>query len=49
VNTEFGGGRLPNADTRIQPDDVADVVALLVSQRPQSFVSEVLIRPTRKA
>lgn len=49
VNTEFGGHRLPNAETKIQPDDVADVVAMLVTQRPQSFVSEVLIRPTKKA
>jgi 3-oxoacyl-[acyl-carrier protein] reductase len=32
----------------LQPDDVANVVAMLVTQAPQSFVSEVLIRPTRK-
>lgn len=48
VNTEFGGKPPAHADARIQPDDIADIVALLVQQRPQSFVSEVLIRPARK-
>jgi hypothetical protein len=32
----------------LKPEDVANVVALLVSQEPQSFVSEVLLRPTVK-
>ncbi len=32
----------------LQPDDVAHVVAMLVTQQPQSFVSEVLLRPTEK-
>ena len=32
----------------LQPDDVAHVVAMLVTQAPQSFVSEVLLRPTLK-
>ena len=32
----------------IQPDDVARVVAMLVTQAPNSFVSEVLLRPTMK-
>jgi NAD(P)-dependent dehydrogenase (short-subunit alcohol dehydrogenase family) len=32
----------------LQPDDVAHVVEMLVTQAPQSFVSEVLIRPTQK-
>jgi hypothetical protein len=27
---------------------VAQVVAMLVTQEPQSFVSEVLLRPTQK-
>lgn len=48
VNTEFGGKPPAHADARIQPEDIADIVALLVQQRPQSFVSEVLIRPSRK-
>jgi 3-oxoacyl-[acyl-carrier protein] reductase len=32
----------------LQPDDIAHVVAMLVTQAPQSFVSEVLLRPTLK-
>jgi len=30
------------------PDDVAHAVAMLVTQSPQSFVSEILLRPTQK-
>ena len=48
VNTEFSGKTPANAAARLQPEDIADVVALLVQQRPQSFVSEVLMRPARK-
>ncbi len=52
VNTGFGGG--DNADKeraarKIQPDDVAHVVEMLVTQQSQSFVSEVLLRPTAKS
>jgi 3-oxoacyl-[acyl-carrier protein] reductase len=32
----------------LQPDDVAHVVQMLVTQEPRSFVSEVLLRPTIK-
>ena len=32
----------------LQPTDVAHVVEMLVTQAPQSFVSEVLLRPTMK-
>lgn len=46
VNTGFGGGK--NSDRKIQPEDVAHVVEMLVTQAKQSFVSEVLIRPTQK-
>lgn len=49
VNTEFSGETPANPDARIQPDDVADLIALLVQQRPQAFVSEVLIRPAQKS
>jgi 3-oxoacyl-[acyl-carrier protein] reductase len=48
VNTAFGGGGASDGSRKIQPDDVANVVAMLVTQAPQSFVSEVLLRPTRK-
>ena len=47
VNTGFGrSGK--NSDKKVQPEDVARVVAMLVTQAPQSFVSEVLLRPTQK-
>ena len=52
VNTGFGGGEGVNADRaarKVQPDDVADVVEMLVRQQKQSFVSEVLLRPTSKS
>jgi NAD(P)-dependent dehydrogenase (short-subunit alcohol dehydrogenase family) len=49
VNTDFGrADRGPNASRLVQPEDVALVVEMLVSQASQSFVSEVLMRPTRK-
>jgi len=49
VNTAFvGGGGGKAAEKRIQPEDIADVIALLVTQAPQSFISEVLMRPTKK-
>jgi NAD(P)-dependent dehydrogenase (short-subunit alcohol dehydrogenase family) len=54
VNTGFGGaGTGSEEETRraarkIQPADVAKVVEMLVTQAPQSFVSEVLLRPTQK-
>ncbi|HMF63062.1 MAG TPA: SDR family oxidoreductase [Edaphobacter sp.] len=47
VNTSFSRSD-KNADKEVQPEDVAHVVAMLVTQAPQSFVSEVLLRPTQK-
>lgn len=32
----------------LQPDDIAHAVATLVTQSPESFISEVVIRPTQK-
>jgi len=52
VNTGFGGGEAGNderAKRKIQPGDVAHVVQMLVRQESQSFVSEVLLRPTTKS
>ena len=47
VNTSFGSsGKDPRR--MIQPEDVAQVVAMLVTQAPTCFVSEVLLRPTMK-
>jgi len=33
----------------LQPDDIAHVVTMLVTQSPQSFASEIVLRPTLKA
>jgi 3-oxoacyl-[acyl-carrier protein] reductase len=49
VNTGFGHsvpGKDPNR--KLRPDDIGAVVASLVTQPPQSFISEVLMRPTQK-
>lgn len=49
INTHFGDGHSgKNPDKMLQPDDVAGVVATLVTQAPQAFISEVLMRPTQK-
>ncbi|MBV8673887.1 MAG: SDR family oxidoreductase [Acidobacteriaceae bacterium] len=47
VNTDFGSSG-NDGTWKIQPEDVANIVAMLVTQSPQSFVSEVLVRPARK-
>jgi NAD(P)-dependent dehydrogenase (short-subunit alcohol dehydrogenase family) len=47
VNTSFGRGGKDRAKM-LQPEDVASVVAMLVTQPPQSFISEVKMRPTQK-
>ncbi|HEY1677550.1 MAG TPA: SDR family NAD(P)-dependent oxidoreductase [Candidatus Sulfotelmatobacter sp.] len=48
VDTELSphAGKDPNK--MLQSEDIAHAVAMLVTQAPQSFVSEVLIRPTQK-
>jgi 3-oxoacyl-[acyl-carrier protein] reductase len=48
VDTEFSPHVGKAADRMLRPEDVAHVVTMLVTQRPQSFVSEVLLRPTQK-
>ncbi|MGC1299047.1 MAG: SDR family oxidoreductase [Alloacidobacterium sp.] len=49
TNTRFEGrSDKKDPNKKIQPDDVARVVAMLVTQAAQSFVSEVLLRPTQK-
>ena len=49
VNTGFNVSSGKDSGKKLQPDDVANVVAMLVTQAPQSFVSEVLMRPTMKS
>jgi 3-oxoacyl-[acyl-carrier protein] reductase len=48
VNTEFSPHVGKDASKMLQPGDIAHAVAMLVTQAPQSFVSEVLLRPTMK-
>jgi len=48
VDTELSPHTGKDASKMMKPDDVAHVVGMLVTQAPQSFVSEVLIRPTQK-
>jgi 3-oxoacyl-[acyl-carrier protein] reductase len=49
VATEFGSpASKKNPQKMLQPDDIAHAVEMLVTQAPQSFISEVLIRPTQK-
>ncbi len=49
VHTDFGRQRSgKDAGRMLKPQDVAHVVAMLVTQAPQSFISEVLLRPTIK-
>lgn len=48
VNTEFGPHTGKNAERMLQASDVAHAVAMIVTQAPQSFASEILLRPTQK-
>jgi 3-oxoacyl-[acyl-carrier protein] reductase len=49
VATEFSPHAGRDPATLLQAEDVAHAVATLVTQSPQSFISEVDIRPLRKA
>jgi NAD(P)-dependent dehydrogenase (short-subunit alcohol dehydrogenase family) len=48
VDTELSPHTGKDANKMLRPEDVAHVIGMLVTQAPQSFVSEVLIRPTQK-
>ena len=48
VHTELSPHEGKDPNRMLQPEDVAHVVEMLVTQEPRSFVSEVLIRPTQK-
>src|SRR5215467_9612083 len=48
VDTELSPHTGKNPSKMLKPEDVAHVIAMLVTQAPQSFASEVLIRPTLK-
>ena len=48
VATEFSPHAGKDASKMLQPEDVAHVVKMMVTQAPQSFASEVVLRPTQK-
>ncbi len=48
VATEFSPHPGKDASKMLRPQDVAHVVAMVVTQAPQSFASEILLRPTQK-
>jgi 3-oxoacyl-[acyl-carrier protein] reductase len=48
THTEFSPHEGKSPDKMLAPEDIAHAVAMLVTSRPQAFVSEVLLRPTRK-
>lgn len=48
VATDFSPHAGKDPSKMLQPDDIAHVVAMIVTQAPQSFISEVLLRPTQK-
>jgi len=48
VHTDFSPHAGKNAEKMLQASDVAHAVAMIVTQAPQSFASEILLRPTQK-
>jgi 3-oxoacyl-[acyl-carrier protein] reductase len=48
TNTDLSPHAGKDPAKMLQPQDVAHAVAMLVTQSPQSFISEILIRPTQK-
>lgn len=48
VQTDLSPHEGKDPKKMLQPDDVAHAVEMLLTQSPQSFVSEVLLRPTQK-
>jgi 3-oxoacyl-[acyl-carrier protein] reductase len=49
VATEFSGRGPKDPSKVLTPEDVAHAVAMLVTQGPQSFLSEIQLRPLRKS
>ena len=48
TNTDLSPHTGKNPGKMLQPDDVARSVALIVSQEPHAFASEIILRPTQK-
>lgn len=49
VATEFAGSGPKNPEKALQAEDVAHAVEAVITQRPGSFMSEINLRPLRKA
>lgn len=48
VATEFSPHHGKDPHKMLQAEDIAHAVEMIVTQAPQSFISEILIRPTQK-
>jgi 3-oxoacyl-[acyl-carrier protein] reductase len=48
TNTELTPHTGKDPAKMLQPEDITHAVVMLVTQNPQSFVSEILLRPTQK-
>jgi NAD(P)-dependent dehydrogenase (short-subunit alcohol dehydrogenase family) len=48
TNTDLGPHAGKDPGKMLQPEDVAHIVGMMVTQSPQSFASEVILRPTQK-
>ena len=48
VATDFSPHSAKSAEKMLKPEDVAHAVEMVLTQAPQSFISEVLLRPTQK-
>jgi 3-oxoacyl-[acyl-carrier protein] reductase len=48
TNTELSPHQGKDVSKMLQAEDVAHAVEMLVTQAPQSFVSEIILRPTQK-
>ena len=48
TDTQFSGHVGKTREWMLRPEDVAHAVRMLVTQEPNSFISEVIMRPTRK-
>jgi 3-oxoacyl-[acyl-carrier protein] reductase len=48
VATDFSPHAGKDPSKMLQPENIAHVVEMIVTQAPQSFISEVLLRPTQK-
>jgi NADP-dependent 3-hydroxy acid dehydrogenase YdfG len=49
VGTEFSGRKPKDPSKVLTPNDVAHAVAMVLLQGPQSFISEVHLRPVAKS